>query len=614
MFPTKILKSLPAILLFFNSFVLPQSFSVSKIEPPNWWTNLKPDTVELMIYGKNLSGVKVKSVRNDFKIVRTVNADSKNYLFVYFVGRNLKAGEYPLVFQKGKATITLNYQVSERHETQGTHAGFDENDVVYLIFVDRFCDGDTTNESIPNSSEEFQPMSLNGRHGGDLQGIIDKLDYLKKLGVTVLWITPVLENNMWMSYHGYAATDLYKIDPRFGDKEIYRQLVNEAHKRGLKIIMDHVSNHIGINHVWVKDPPKKDWFHGTVKKHPKAFHNKIARFDLHGDSVSPRRIVNGWFTDYMPDLNKSEKLLADYMIENTIWWVQYLGIDGIREDTYPYNDLEYMSRWAKTIFENYPRFNIVAEVWKGSPVFLSEYQANPVINRGFNSHIPSITDFAVNESLVKFLKGKSSLNAFYETLAKDYVYSDPSKMLIFLDNHDIDRAMFDAGGDLKKFKIALGILLTTRGIPQLLYGTEIGMDGGKEHGKIRAHFPGGFPKDSFNAFVRTGRTQRQNEIYDYTQTLLRLRKKLPALRKGKLIQFPPENEIYIYFRILDNQKIMVVVNESKKERLVHLQNQSYLLGTPVLKNLLSGEKLDLAKSQTIKVKAMSIQFYLVSEK
>ncbi len=597
--------------LLFASTLFAQSFTVEKIEPPNWWTNLKPDTIELMVYGKNLSGVSVASPKRNFPIVKTLKADSKNYLFVFVKTGNLNAGVYPLTFAKKDEKQTVGFKVLERDNSSKTQAGFDENDVVYLIFVDRFCDGDTTNETIPNSKDEFKPYTLNGRHGGDLKGIISKLDYLKDLGVTALWITPVLENNMWMSYHGYAATDLYKVDPRFGTNAIYKKLVKEAHKRGIKIIMDHVDNHIGINHPWVKDTPMKDWFHGTVKNFLPAHHNKIAFFDVHGDTVTPHQTVEGWFTDYMPDLNKSDKYLANYMIENTIWWIQYLGIDGIREDTYPYNDLKYMARWAETIFKDYPHFNIVAEIWKGEPVFISEYQANPVINRGFNSHLPSVTDYALNEAFVGFLKGEKTLNNIYETLAEDFVYRNPRMLLTFLDNHDIDRAMYDAKNDLRKFKMALGMLLTTRGIPQILYGTEIGMNGGGHDGRIRAHFPGGFPVDSVNAFTAKGRNARQNEIFNFTRTLLHLRKKYAAMRKGKLLHFPPEKGVYVYFRIFKNQKIMVVVNEKNEGTNFNLSKEKYVIGNSKIFNLLNNKKVVLLNNSKLKLAPMSFNLYLL---
>ena len=591
-----------------------QDFMIRKIEPPNWWTNLKPDTVELMIYGKNLKNVSVKSADTNFQIVKVINADSPDYLFVYFHLKNSQSDNYKLIFERENEKREILFPVLERRISPFEQKGFGDSDVVYLIFTDRFCDEDTTNETIANSKDEFPPYSLNGRHGGDLQGIISKLDYLKNLGVTALWITPVLENNMWMSYHGYAATDLYRVDPRFGSNKLYRKLVQEAHKRGLKIIMDHVSNHIGINHPWANNPPMHNWFHGSKNNFIPAHHNKIAWFDTHGDTVTPRLTEECWFTDYMPDLNKSQKLLADYMIENSIWWIQYLGIDGIREDTYTYNNLQYMARWAKVIFEDYPHFNIVGEVWKGDPLFLSEYKAQPVIKKGFDSHLPSLTDYALNEAFVGFLKNTKKLQDIYEVLAKDFVYNHPEMMLTFLDNHDINRAMFNAHGNLKRFKIALGILLTTRGIPQIFYGTEIGMSGGEHHGKIRAHFPGGFPVDSVNAFTAQGRTPLQNEIFNFTKKLLHLRLQYKALARGKLIHFPPEKGVYVYFRILKKEKIMVIANENGEKSEVDISKAKYIIQNANMKNLLDEDKAVSVNNNKLSVAPLSFNLYLLEER
>ncbi len=608
-------QNLLSMLVFFLlvNILFAQSFSIEKIEPPNWWTDLKPDTVQLLVYGKNLHGVKVISKNKNFKIISSKDGYSSNYLFLYFKLNVQKAGQYPLIFKK-KGEVSINYSVKKKSENNNIHRGFDGSDVVYLTFTDRFCDGDYANDTIKNKYEKFKPLTLNGRHGGDLQGVINKLNYLKDLGVTALWITPVLENNMWMSYHGYAATDLYKVDKRFGSNELYRRLVDRAHELGLKVIMDHVSNHVGINHPWVKYLPWKSWFNGSKRNVPPVSNNKIAYFDVHADSLTPVKTETGWFTDYMPDLNKRNKLLADYMIENTIWWIEYLGIDGIREDTYPYNNLRYMSRWAKTIERNYPNFTIVSEIWKGLPLILSEYQAYPKINLGFNSYVPSVTDYALYDAFVKFLKNRGGLNAIYETLAQDFVYRRPDMLLTFIDNHDVDRAMSVAKGDVNRFKMALGMLLTTRGIPEIFYGDEIGITGMGQDGLRRAHFPGGFKNDGRNAFLASGRTKRENEIFNFTQWLLRLRKKFKALKFGKLIQFPPSENIYVYFRIYKSQKIMILLNNGKNKRTVALNEQKYLINGADLINLYTLKKTSCSSEMKIKAAPESIQIFLVKEK
>jgi len=601
--------------IFLTKSFLAQNFLINKIEPPNWWINLKPDTVQLLIYGRNLQNVTVESKNKYLKVISVKNGASPNYLFLYFKLLKMIPGNYLLKFKKKNQSVKVIYKIKQRANSKKVQQGFSSNDVIYLIFVDRFCDGNPENDNIKNKFEKFNPLSVNGRHGGDLQGIINKLSYLKQLGVTTLWITPVLENNMWMSYHGYAATDLYKVDPRFGSNRLYRLLVKKAHKIGLKVIMDHVSNHIGINHQWVKSLPAKKWFHGNRENHPRAQHNKIAYFDIHADSLTPLETQRGWFTNYMPDLNKSNKLLADYMIENTIWWIEYLGIDGIREDTYPYNNLIYLSKWAQLIKENFPDFSIVAEVWKGLPAFVSEYQANPKINMGFNSFVKSVTDYPLYDAVVKFLKGESDgLKSIYETLAEDFLYSNPNSLMTFIDNHDVDRALSVAGGDVSRFKSALGFILTTRGIPQLFYGTEIGLTGSGKDGLRRKHFIGGFPKDKRNAFLPDGKTKTEKEIFNFTERLLKIRKKFVALRKGKLIQFPPVNNVYLYFRIFKSQRIMIIINGNKKAKRINLNKQGYLIKSGILKNLFSGEKLKYKRNLTITLPEEAFNIYEVLEK
>ncbi len=320
--------------LFASIFAFPQNFSINKIEPPNWWAGMKWNKVQLMVYGNNLNDVTVSSTKPQLEISAVHNAESPNYLFVDIeIPADLPEGKYDLIFNKDDETVRYGYPVFKRKLLAEDHKGFSNEDVIYLIFADRFYDGNPDNNTIGDSLDEFTAADLDGRHGGDIEGIISKLDYLKNLGVTSLWITPLLENNMWMSYHGYAATDLYKIDPRFGSNQLYKQLVSEAHKKGLKIILDHVSNHVGGNHPWMNDLPFTDWINGTVENHLPAHHDKMAFLDIHGDSVITKFTQEGWFENYMPDLNQKNPFLKKYLIQNTLWWIEFAGIDGIREDT-----------------------------------------------------------------------------------------------------------------------------------------------------------------------------------------------------------------------------------------------------------------------------------------
>ena len=354
--------------LFYFPISFPQDFSINKIEPPNWWAGMKWNTVQLMVYGENLDDVSVSTSYPRNNVIKTHSVENKNYLFVDIeIPNDLPDGDYELIFRKGNEIVRYNYPILNREMVPEDHNGFSNEDVIYLIFTDRFCDGNPNNNTIGDSLDEFTSTDLDGRHGGDIEGTISKLDYLSDLGVTALWMTPMLENNMWMSYHGYAATDLYKIDSRLGSNELYKKLVDEAHKHGLKIILDHVSNHVGINHSWIKNLPFDDWFNGTPENHIPAIHDKMAFLDIHGDSTIVKSTTEGWFQNYMPDLNQRNPYLKKYLIQNTLWWIEYSGLDGIREDTYPYNDQKYLAEWAEAILTEYPNFNIVGEIWQGIP-------------------------------------------------------------------------------------------------------------------------------------------------------------------------------------------------------------------------------------------------------
>ena len=368
-----------------------------------------------------------------------------------------------------------------------------------------------------------------------------------------------MENNSRMSYHGYAATDLYKIDPRFGSNDLYKDLVSLAHQKGLKIIFDHINNHIGINHLWVNDPPFNDWFNGTKNNHFITSHEKISIYSSYSSELTRDSTIQGWFVEEMPDLNERNPFLAKYLIQNMLWWIEYTGLDGIREDTYPYSDQEFLANWNTAIINEYPKFNITGEAWIEDPALLAPYQKDSKLNLNQNTNLPSVIDFGLFRAIRNFCKPNGSVTDLYETLAKDFLYSEPNNLLTFADNHDIDRIMFAAKKDVSKFKLALTFLLTTRGIPQIFYGTEIGMVGGKSHGELREEFPGGFPEHKRSAFDIKERLSSENEIYEFTQSLINIRKKYNSISKGELIHFPPDGELYFYFRVLENEIILVII-------------------------------------------------------
>ena len=607
---------LPVILFVFLCFPISfsQDFSINKIEPPNWWAGMKWNKVQLMVYGENLDDVLVSIPNSEINITSTYSSGSNKYLFVDIqIPADLTAGDYEIIFSKGNDVLKHNYSILNRESKPEDHRGFSNEDVIYLIFTDRFCDGNPDNNTIGDLLDEFTSTDLDGRHGGDIEGIISKLDYLNDLGVTALWMTPMLENNMWMSYHGYAATDLYKIDPRFGSNELYKQLVDEAHKRGLKIILDHVSNHIGINHSWIKDLPFDDWLNGTVDNHIRAKHDKMAFLDVHGDSTIVKFTQEGWFEDYMPDLNQRNPYLKKYLIQNTLWWIEYSGLDGIREDTYPYADQNYLSEWAKAILDEYPNFNIVGEVWKGVPSIISGYQTNsPVRKLDFDSNLPAVTDFALADAIRWYLNDEKSIYHYYETLAQDIVYNDPDNLLVFFDNHDIERAMYLSDGNVDKFKIALNLVLFTRGIPVIFYGTEIGIKGGPKHGELRQPFTGGFAGDKRSAFFTNGRSEQENEIYDYLSELLKLRKDNPALAKGKLRHIYSGGYIYAFIKTYEDEQFIIILNTGEKENPVQAnQFKMFLPEANKLQNLKTNEVIDIKLNEMFTLDKYSADIYKI---
>jgi neopullulanase len=607
-----------SIILFFllalNSFA--QNFTIEKIEPPNWWIGMKYDTVQVMVYGKNIGDVEIYPQHGPIEVTSVHKAESPDYLFIdLFIPQELKSEYFfEIDFSNGSQDTVIRYPFFLRENTKDKFNGFDQSDIMYLIMADRFCDGNPANNNIGDSLDRFTSKDLDGRKGGDIEGIISKIDYLKDLGVTSLWITPMLENNMWMSYHGYAATDLYKIDPRFGSNELYKELVEKSHNKGLKIIMDHVSNHIGINHWWMKDLPFSDWINGTPQNHLSANNNKMTFLDSHSPSESVALTWDGWFTDYMPDLNQANPYLKKYLIENTIWWIEYLGIDGIREDTYPYVNQYYLSDWAKTILDEYPKFNIVGEIWTGEPPFLAGYQRNNKFGLKLNSNLPAVTDFALADEFRDFLSGKKGFEGIFKTLAMDYFYSDPNNLLTFFDNHDISRGLYLANGDLDKIKIALTILFTTRGIPNILYGTEIGIIGDNKDGSIRSPFPGGFVGDTTNAFTDSGRTEFQKDIFNFTKQLFEIRKEHKSLTSGTLFHYYPFNKVYVYFRSINCETTMIVANGNNENITLNLNNYKELLtDTKTLINLWSKESYSINDNESLIIPRNSAQIFLLEK-
>jgi neopullulanase len=503
----------------------------------------------------------------------TKKVENAHYLFLTLeVSPSAKAGKIPLQFTSGRRSFTYQYELKEKSRDTNRVQGFNSSDVIYLIMPDRFANGDPKNDSIHGMFEGAHRSKPESRHGGDLTGISNHLDYIKDLGVTAIWLNPVLENNQKKSsYHGYAITDLYHADQRFGGNEAYLEFIVRSHRMGLKVIQDMVMNHIGNDHWLMHDPPENDWVYRFPEFTRSNYQGNVIS-DPYKSQYDATKMSNGWFDTTMPDVNQENPLFATYLIQNTLWWIGYAGIDGIRMDTYPYPDKIFMSRWAKEVLEEYPSFNIVGEVWLQNSIPATAYWQDGMVNRdGYRSYLPTVTDFpfcfAVPQALNEAGSWDTGMRRLYTLFSQDFIYPDANRNLTFLDNHDMTRFFLLVKKDLRKFKMGLTLLLTTRGIPQLYYGTELLMDGdGGYHPNIRLDFPGGWAGDAVNAFVREGRNADQNEAFDFLQKLLRWRKDQDVIHRGKLTHYIPEDNIYVYFRHNDQKNVMVILNANESEK------------------------------------------------
>lgn len=541
-----------------------------KVEPPFWWAGMNNSTLQLLVYANGINQTQVSVKYPGVKIAKIQKAENPSYLFIDLVlDKNVKPGAFDISFkEEGKIKYTYSYELKKRNGGSAQRKGFDPSDVVYLLMPDRFANADPSNDNIDGMLEKADRLNPSGRHGGDIKGILNHLDYIKDLGVTAVWINPLLENNnKAYSYHGYAITDLYKIDPRFGSNDDYLKLVSVAHQQGLKIIMDMIFNHCGINHWFINDLPMKNWIH-QFPNFTRTNFKAESLSDPHASEYDRNLMTNGWFDTNMPDLDQTNPFVSNYLIQNSIWWIEYSGIDGIRMDTEPYPNKEFMSEWGHRVLEEYPHFNIVGEAWLPYESMTAFYQKDSKVSNGFNSNIPSVTDFPLYNAIGKAFNvsdGKNQgVKSVYYVLAQDFLYTNPSYNLIFADNHDLNRVFSTLKGDFDAYKLTMTFLLTTRGIPEILYGTEILMrsDNYKSDGEIRKDFPGGWKGDSLNLFTAEGRNENQKEAFNYLQTLLKWRSTSEAVKTGTLKHYIPENDVYVYFRIKDNHKVMVLLNNN----------------------------------------------------
>ena len=638
------MKKILTALLLGTTLTMNAAVRIDRIEPTDWYVGLKDASLQLMVYGKDIKTADVTTDYPGVKIDSLVRLDSPNYLLVYMNVKDAQPGTMTLLFQQGKQKKKVNYTLKAREKKGEERYGFSNADVLYMLMPDRFASGRTDNDQIkglrPYKNDRTQP-SL--RHGGDLEGIRQHLDYFKELGVTALWFTPVLENDSpdhgtQSTYHGYATTNYYRVDPRFGSNEEYRQLCDEAHAKGIKIVMDMIFNHSGYEHPWTLDMPSKDWLNtpewlspenqakavemktmdGAAKvndKYLQTSYKLTPVVDPYASKIDLHETVDGWFVPTMPDLNQRNPHVIKYLIQNSIWWIETVGIDGIRMDTYPYADRDAMAQWMKIIGEEYPNFNTVGETWVTEPAYTAAWQKDSKLSEK-NSYLPTVMDFAFYDRINQAKNEETDawwngFNRIYNNFVYDYLYPNPSNVMAFLENHDTDRFLGE-GKDTVALKQALALLLTVNRTPQLYYGTEVLMNGTKHitDGNVRKDFPGGFPGDTKNCFTREGRTQAENAMFDWLSRLLHWRQGNDVIIKGKQTQFIPFNGIYVIARQYNGKTVLTILNGNRKQADMQLDRYAEVIGnTTAAKDVITGRTVKLDKKLSLKSRQTLILEY-----
>lgn len=600
----KLASMVGAMLLSLSSYA---GMNVEKIDPPCWYAGMKNPELQLMVYGPGIGNARVTVDYPGVRVSSTVKLESENYLLIYLhLDKEVKPGTVNLSFSLGKKRFVHPYEIKNRDRQPADRLGFDASDALYLLMPDRFANGKPENDQLAGMEEyKVDRSNPSARHGGDLEGIRQHLDYFSDLGVTALWFTPVLENNMkGGSYHGYATTDYYRVDPRFGTNEEYRQLIAEAHERGIKMVMDMIFNHCGVDHRWIKDMPSRDWFNNwDYENHFVQTSFKLtSHVDPYTSQYDFHQMNDGWFVPTMPDLNQKNPHVLRYLIQNSFWWIEYANIDGIRMDTYPYADYDAMSQWMAELNEEYPNYNTVGETWVTEPAYTAWWQKDSKLSAPKNSHLKTVMDFSFYDKLTTAMTEQTEtwfkgLDRVYNNFVYDFLYPNPASVLAFLENHDTDRFLGE-GQDFPKLRQAATLLLTTRRIPQLYYGTEVMMNGVKTvtDGHVRKDFPGGWAEDKESAFIPEGRTELQNECYNFFRTLLRWRKGNEVIAKGSMVQFMVQEGVYAYARQYEGKTVFVMLNGTDAPTTVSLKYyQEILQGRCEAKEILTGRTVILDK-------------------
>ena len=587
--------------------------SLQKVEPTNWWVGMKNQKLQLLVHHPNISEYKSEINYAGVSVKKsTKSTKSKNYLFIDLeIAENTVAGKFDIQFKKENSkTLTHTYELKSREKSADDYVGFNSSDAIYLITPDRFVNADESIDIVDGMNETTIDRSHGyKRHGGDIKGIINSIDYISDLGFTAVWPTPVLENNMFQgSYHGYAITDYYKVDPRFGNFSDYKKLAVELRKKGMKLIMDQVANHCGLEHWWMKDLPFTDWVNNqknyednienwNYKTNIGSNHRRTTNQDLYASESDRKGNNEGWFVAGMPDLNQRNPFMAKYIIQNSIWWIETLGLGGIRQDTYPYPDKEFMSNWVSAIMKEYPNFSIVGEEWSYNPLLVGYWQKGAKNKDGYESNLKSTMDFPMEKAIIDGINEEESwdkgLVKLYEGLANDFHYATPKDIMVFLDNHDKSRLFTEMKEDATKAKMALSYMMMLPRIPQMYYGTEILMDDTAnpgDHGLIRTDFPGGFKDDQINAFTGLGLSDDQKSMQNFVSKILNYRKNSDAIHTGKTLHFAPFMNTYFLFRITDNEMVVHIVNKNDKPITIDLKRYKEVgLQGKNLKNIITGE-------------------------
>jgi glycosidase len=591
-----------------------KNYKIEHIEPMNWWSGIKHSQIQLLLHGENISRFTVES--SSFPIVGILKTENPNYLFVTIETKDRNAGKYPIrLLDKKKVVATIDYELKERQYGSAVRKGFTTEDVIYLLMPDRFANLYPGGDTHPETAEKVDRFNPNGRHGGDIHGIIQHLDYIKELGATTIWTTPLLEDNEeTYSYHGYAQSNLYKVDPRYGSNYDFQFLVQEAHRKGLKVIKDEVPNHWSSKHWMMKDLPTQTWIH-QFPSFTRSSYRTSTQMDPYRSEKDKHASEDGWFDTSMPDLNQANPLVLNYLIQNTIWWVEFAELDGLRVDTYSYNDKEAIAIWAKEIMEEYPNFNMVGEVWMHDQAQISYWQKDSPIGslQSYNSNLPAVMDFTLHDAYMQAFNEAEQgwdkgMVRFYENFVNDFLYKDPNNLLIFIENHDTQR-FNEYCPKIEDYKLATTLLATTRGIPQIYYGSEIGMKGdkGKGDADIRRDFPGGWPGDANDAFTEKGRTPEQKAYFDFSKKIWNWRKGKSVIHSGAFTQFLPQNNVYVYFRHNENETVMVILNNSSEEQRVDPKRFSEVINKKKYGvEVISGEKIDFDKDIKISGKTAYI--------